>query len=64
MARQTLDEQLRRAFERSDISLFQLAREAELGYAIVHGWYNGDRGLTLASADKIAAVLGLSLRGK
>lgn len=50
------------AFERSGMNRNQLAHAAELPYAVVHGWVGGTRTLNLGSADKIAKVLGLTLK--
>ena len=57
-----LASQLRAAFRESQMSRFELARRAGISYAIVHRLIAGDRGITLATASKIAGVLRLALR--
>ena len=54
--------QLRTAFAKSGLSRFEFARRAGISYAIVHRFIGGDRDVTLATASKMAAVLGLALR--
>ena len=54
--------QLRAAFRESQMSRFELARRAGISYAIIHRFVAGERGITLASASKIAGVLGMALR--
>lgn len=56
-----LADQLRAAFRESQMSRFELARRAGISYAIIHRFVAGERGITLASASKIAGVLGLGL---
>ena len=45
-------------------TLAELARRAELPYSAVHGFVRTDRRITLRSAAKLAAALGLELRPK
>lgn len=45
-------------------TLAELARQAELPYSAVHGFVRTDRRITLRSAAKLAAALGLELRPK
>jgi plasmid maintenance system antidote protein VapI len=52
---------LRRAIKDSGLSLYAVARDAHLGYAAVHGFYHGTRGLTLDSAERIARLLGYDM---
>ena len=54
--------QLRAAFAESGLSRFELARRAGISYAIVHRFVGGDRDITLGTASKLCAVLGLELR--
>lgn len=53
--------QLRAAFAESGLSRFELARRAGLSYAVVHRFFGGDRDITLATASKLAGVLGIRL---
>jgi len=64
MATQTKDltAELRRAVWDSGRSLNALAKSANMPYAVVHGFANGNRDIYLTSAAKIAATLGLELR--
>jgi predicted transcriptional regulator len=57
-----LGETIRDAIERSGLSLAEVARRAELPYSGLYRFaiYGGD--LTLDSATRICAVLGLELR--
>jgi len=52
---------MHQAFRESGITRADLARQAELPYAIVHGLMEGDRDIRVSSAVKIAKVLGLTL---
>ena len=54
--------QLRQAFAESGLSRFELARRAEISYAIVHRYMGGERDITLTTAGKLAKVLGLELQ--
>ncbi len=56
-----LADQLRAAFRESQMSRLELARRAGISYAIIHRFVAGERGITLASASKIAGVLGMEL---
>ncbi len=53
--------QLLDAIEKSGLNRFQLAKQAGLPYAVVHGLVSGGRDVTLASAEKLCDVLGLEL---
>ncbi len=57
-----LEKQLRDEAGRSGLSMFALAKRAGLGYASVHGFCMYDRSISLGSATKLAAALGLELR--
>ena len=57
-----LGDQLRAAFAESGLSRFELARQAGVSYAIAHRFIGGDRDIRLATASKLAKVLGLELR--
>ncbi len=54
--------ELRKAARRSEMSMLALAREADIGYAAVHGFLTGDRRISLRSAAKLARVLNLELK--
>jgi hypothetical protein len=54
--------QLRRAIEaRTDLTVYALAQLADVVPPVISRFLAGERGLTLASADKIALALGLRL---
>ena len=57
-----LGEQLRAEFTESGLSRFAWAKRAGVSYAIVFHLVAGDRTVTLDTASKLAAVLGLELR--
>lgn len=63
MARETMTEILRRAVRAEKRPLLRMANAAGLPYPVVYRFAKGQRkGLSLASAEKLAAVLGLELR--
>ncbi len=57
-----LGDQLRAAFVESGMSRFELAKRSGVPYSGIHRFIGGDRDLTLATASKLADVLGLELR--
>lgn len=57
-----LSKQLRRAIKRSGLTRNQIAKRTDLSYAIVHGFVAGTTDIRLATASKIAAVVGVELR--
>ena len=57
-----LGAQLRQAIRRSGLTRNQIAKRADLSYAIVHGFVAGTNDLRLATASKIAAIVGVELR--
>jgi len=60
-----MSEILRRALQADERPLLRIAVAAELPYPVVYRFAKGQRkGLTLASAEKLAAVLGLELRSR
>lgn len=59
--RRKLSDQIRGAFASSGLSRFKLAKEAGVAYAVVHRFISSKRDITLETADKLAAVLGLEL---
>lgn len=52
------------AFEASGLSRFAWSRQADVDYSAVHGFVEGSRDVTLATASKLANVLKLELRLK
>ena len=57
-----ITETLRKAAIDSGKSILCLSRESGLHYNSIHGFYKGTKTMTLESADKLAAVLGLELK--
>ena len=50
---------LRQAIAASGLTRSQVSKRAEIGYAAIHGFVGGTRDLTLDSASKVVAALGL-----
>lgn len=57
----SLSTQLRKAIVDSELTLYRVAKETDLPYAVVHRFVSGKRGLSLASADKLAELFGMRL---
>ncbi|NOT01458.1 MAG: helix-turn-helix transcriptional regulator [Phycisphaerales bacterium] len=54
-----LGDQLRRAIADSGLSRFEVARRASISYSQIHSFCAGKRSLTLDTASRVAAVVGL-----
>jgi len=59
-----LADQLRRACERSKLSMLQISKRTNLPYQTVHGFMRSDRDIVLSSAAKIAELVGVELRSR
>ena len=59
--RTPLDEALKSRIRDRGLTAYALAKLAEVRPHVVQRFLNGERGLTLATADKLAGVLGLEL---
>ncbi len=57
-----LEKQLQEAIRKSELSQYELAKQAGVTRAALSYFMNDDRSLTFESAGMIAKVLGLSLR--
>jgi transcriptional regulator with XRE-family HTH domain len=57
----SLSEALKRAIRESDKTEYQLAKDAEVSQIIVSRFLTGERDIRMATADKLAKVLGLKL---
>ncbi len=57
-------EQPKKAILSSGMSLYEIAKQADLPYATVHGFAGGYRSLKIESAAAICRVLGLSLASR
>ena len=62
MARATTIETLLRALRADKRPLLRISQAAGLSYPVIYNFAKGKRGLSLASAEKLAPVLGLELR--
>jgi transcriptional regulator with XRE-family HTH domain len=60
-ARHGLSYQIAQVIESRSLTAYAVARLAGLDPGVVARWRDGRRGLTLASAERIAAALGLRL---
>jgi transcriptional regulator with XRE-family HTH domain len=57
----TISEKLREAMRDSGQSMYQIAKEAGVDYSIVNRFFNEQRDMKLATADRLAAYFGLEL---
>jgi transcriptional regulator with XRE-family HTH domain len=60
-ARHTLSGQIRDVIESRDLTLAELGQLADVDPTVIGRFLSGERDLRLATADKIAAALGLRL---
>ena len=56
-----LEDQIRAAFDESGMTVYRLAKDSGVPQPVVSRFINGKRGITLATASKLVAVLGLEL---
>lgn len=56
-----LTDQLREAIHNSGLSLYRIAVDAELPYAVVHRFASGERDIKLSTADRLAEFFGMRL---
>jgi hypothetical protein len=59
-----LGESLRRAMDGSGETLYRIAKDSGVDYAIVHKFYHRERDMKLETASRIVEHLGLELRPK
>ena len=59
--RTSLSEALKSGIRDRGLTAYAVAKMAEVRPHVVQRFLNGERGLTLATADKLAGVLGLEL---
>jgi plasmid maintenance system antidote protein VapI len=57
----SLSEQLRAAIANSGKTHYRLAKDSGVAPHVIDRFVSGERSLNLATADKLAAVLGLAL---
>ena len=56
-----LSQALRDALKASDKSMYQIAQDAGVSQIVVSRFVSGERDIRMATADKLAEVLGLTL---
>ena len=61
---QALSEALRRAIRESDKSAYQIAQEAGVSQIVVSRFLSGERDIRMATADRLAEVLGITLEAR
>jgi len=57
----SLSEALRHAIRESERSVYQISKEAGISQIMVSRFLSGERDIRMATADKLAGVLGLKL---
>lgn len=57
----SLSESLKRAIRESEMTVYQIAKKAHVSQIIVSRFLSGERDIRVATADKLASVLGLKL---
>ena len=59
--RKTLTTQLRDAVEHCGVTRYELAKQTNVSESVLSRFVRGQRGLTLATADRLVEQLGLEL---
>jgi hypothetical protein len=59
----SLSETLKEAIRHSKLSVYQIAKDAGVSQIVLSRFLSGERDIRMATADRVAAVLGLQLRG-
>ncbi len=62
MTHNTLSDTLRDAIQSSGMTAYALANQAGLSQSVLSRFTSGERDISLSTAGKLAAVLGLELR--
>jgi plasmid maintenance system antidote protein VapI len=57
----TVSETIRAVIRESGLSLYRIAQDCHIGYAIIHRFMVGERGLAMETLDRLCANLGLRL---
>jgi transcriptional regulator with XRE-family HTH domain len=60
-AKKMISERIKEEIERRGLTAYALGKMTKLNPGVIQRFLNGERGLTLATADKIADALGLEL---
>lgn len=58
----TLTDQLRKAIKKSGLTQYRIAKDTGVPQPVVNRFVNGERGITLETADKLCRYLHLRLR--
>ncbi len=58
----SLSEALRRAIRASGKSLYQIAKESDVSQIVISRFLSGQRDIRMATADKLAEALGITLQ--
>ena len=56
-----VSEALIEAIENSDQTLYRMAKDAGVGYSVLHRFARGERSLNLDSVDKLVEYFGIKL---
>lgn len=59
-----LEKQLRKAIESSGLSVYRISKKSGVSEGVLSRFLNGQRGMTLATASRLAESLGLELAAK
>jgi len=57
----SLTQQLREAIAGSGVTLYRVAKDTGIPYAVVHRFANGERSINLETADRLAEFFGMHL---
>jgi hypothetical protein len=57
----TVSQTVRRAVLDSGVTLYRVAKDARVSYAVLHRFVSGKRGLSIETLDKVCHYLGLKL---
>jgi plasmid maintenance system antidote protein VapI len=58
---QPLSESLKKAIQTSGISVYKIAKKAHVSQIMISRFLSGERDIRMATADRLANVLGLTL---
>lgn len=59
-----LSQALKRAIQQSGKSVYQVAQEAGVSQIVISRFLSGERDIRMATADRLAAVLGVTLESR
>ena len=57
----SLSNALKTAIQQSDLSVYEIAKRAKVSQIMISRYLSGERDIRMATADKLASVLGLKL---